>query len=157
MVVVGRFADFNVPHQELMRSYTDKSPAIAKVTLVGKEKTIEAVANFSQLLTAAFLRLSANVKLFVNSSDFYVAALLHESFHAYQGMATPERLAAAETAAIRHGDRYPTGDTAVQEAWQVGLDLLADAVARWRMLRKPIPGAPALEPKPWPSSSMVSG
>jgi hypothetical protein len=60
MVVVGRFADFNVPHQELMRSYTDKSPSIAKVTLVGKEKTIEAVANFSQLLTGAFLRLSAS-------------------------------------------------------------------------------------------------
>jgi hypothetical protein len=60
MVVVGRFADFNVPHQELMRSYTDKSPSIAKVTLVGKEETIEAVANFSQLLTGAFLRLSAS-------------------------------------------------------------------------------------------------
>jgi hypothetical protein len=59
MVVVGRFADFGVPHQELMRSYTDKSPSVAKVTLVGKEETIEAVANFSQLLTGAFLRLSA--------------------------------------------------------------------------------------------------
>jgi hypothetical protein len=68
------------------------------------------------------------VKLFVNSSDFYVAGLLHESFHAYQGMTAPERLAAAETAVIRHGDRYPSDDTAVQEAWQVELDLLAQAV-----------------------------
>ncbi len=57
MVAVGRYADFEVPQQTLMQSYTDQSPAISKVTLVGKDETIKAVANFNQELTGTFLRL----------------------------------------------------------------------------------------------------
>lgn len=59
MVAVGRFADFEVAQQELMQTYTDRSPAISKVTIVGKDETIKAVANFNQELTGAFLRLGA--------------------------------------------------------------------------------------------------
>ena len=59
MVAVGRYADFEVPQQTLMQSYTDQSPAISKVTLVGKDETIKALANFNQELTGTFLRLGA--------------------------------------------------------------------------------------------------
>ncbi len=59
MVAVGRFGEMTTPYPELMKSYSDKAPAMAKVPIVGREETIEAVANFSQGLTAAFLRLSS--------------------------------------------------------------------------------------------------
>jgi hypothetical protein len=60
IVAVGRFSEINISQMELMQSYTDKSPAIAKVSIVGKEKTIEAVANFNSELTGTFLRLSSH-------------------------------------------------------------------------------------------------
>jgi hypothetical protein len=60
MVAVGRFGELNIKEEELMRSYTDKSPAIAKVSIVGKNDTIEAVTNFNSELLGAFLRLSSN-------------------------------------------------------------------------------------------------
>jgi hypothetical protein len=59
MVAVGRFGEMTTPYPELMKSYSDRAPAMAKVPIVGREETIEAVANFSQGLTAAFLRLSS--------------------------------------------------------------------------------------------------
>ena len=59
MVAVGRFGEMTTPYPELMKSYSDRAPALAKVPIVGREETIEAVANFSQGLTAAFLRLSS--------------------------------------------------------------------------------------------------
>lgn len=65
--------------------------------------------------------------LFLRGSDGYVSTLAHESFHAYQGMTVPERLAAAETA-VRTQDRYPWEDTDLQADWQVELDLLAEAL-----------------------------
>lgn len=68
------------------------------------------------------------IPLFLMGGDGYIAALLHESFHAYQGLKAGEQLARAEEAAARQGDRYPYDDTAFQDAWQIELDLLADAL-----------------------------
>lgn len=59
MVAVSRFGDAATPYQQLMQSYTDRSPAISQVTIVGSDKTIEAVATFNQELTGTFLRLSS--------------------------------------------------------------------------------------------------
>ena len=66
--------------------------------------------------------------LFVRNSDSYIAAMLHESFHAYQDMAAPGRLAAAEWANIRYQEDYPHDDEAFMADWQAELDLLMAAV-----------------------------
>ena len=68
------------------------------------------------------------IALFVESSDFYISAVLHEAFHAYQGMGAPEKLAAAENAVPRYENRYPWEDEAFRAAWQEELDLLATAL-----------------------------
>ncbi len=59
LVAVGRFSELDVSSDALMRSYTDLSPKIGKVTIVGKNETIKAMATFNQELTGTFLRLSA--------------------------------------------------------------------------------------------------
>jgi hypothetical protein len=59
MTMVGNFGELDVPFQDLMRSYMGKAAAMGKVTIVGEEDTIRAVANFEQALTGAFIRLSA--------------------------------------------------------------------------------------------------
>jgi hypothetical protein len=66
--------------------------------------------------------------LFLRNSDAYVAAVLHESFHAYQGIEAGERLAAAERAGRRWQEAYPHQDEAFVAAWQAELDLLQAAV-----------------------------
>jgi hypothetical protein len=59
VAAIGRFGNLNIASDDLMMVYTDKSPAIGKVSIVGKEETIQAVADFSRELTGAFLRLSS--------------------------------------------------------------------------------------------------
>lgn len=59
LVAVSRFSELNASSDELMHSYTDLSPKIGKVTIVGKNETIKAVATFNLELTGAFLRLTA--------------------------------------------------------------------------------------------------
>jgi len=59
MVAVGRFGEFNFSPQELMEAYTNKSPAIAKVMVVGQNDTVKAVANFNSELTGTFIRLTS--------------------------------------------------------------------------------------------------
>jgi hypothetical protein len=59
MVAVGRFGEFHFSPQELMEAYTNKSPAIAKVMVVGRNDTVKAVANFNSELTGAFMRLTS--------------------------------------------------------------------------------------------------
>ena len=66
--------------------------------------------------------------LFLGGSDKYIAALLHEAFHAFQGIRAPQRLAAAERALRRYEERYPFADEGFQDSWQVELELLADAL-----------------------------
>lgn len=64
----------------------------------------------------------------IASSDWHMCGVLHESFHAYEGMMAPERLVDAEMAVKRNEARYPWDDPALREAWQVELDLLAQAL-----------------------------
>jgi hypothetical protein len=66
-------------------------------------------------------------RILAGSSDQYVTLVLHESFHAYQGIKTPARLAASENASRLQESNYPWDDPALQESWQAELNLLADA------------------------------
>lgn len=59
MTMVGNFGELEVPFQDLVRAYMGKSSAIGKVTIVGRASTIQAVADFEQALTGAFIRLSS--------------------------------------------------------------------------------------------------
>jgi hypothetical protein len=60
----------------------------------------------------------------MGESDAYIAAWLHESFHAFQGETAPARLAAAESV-MALADNYPW-DAASAE-WKAEADLLASA------------------------------
>lgn len=58
MTTVGSFGELDIPFQDLMRQYMGKAGAMGKITIVGREETIRAVADFEQALTGAFMRLS---------------------------------------------------------------------------------------------------
>lgn len=60
------------------------------------------------------------------TGENYVGALLHEAFHAYQGMLAPARLAAAEQA-IRQEGSYPWEEEAHQAGWKAEMELLVQA------------------------------
>jgi hypothetical protein len=62
-------------------------------------------------------------------TDGYIAAIAHESVHAFQGMVAATRLADAETVLARHGKRYPWDDRRFADAWKVELDALASALS----------------------------
>ena len=59
--------------------------------------------------------------LLMGTTEAYLGALAHESFHAHQGTVVPERLAAAEAVAGLEGS-YPWDET--RDAWQVELKAL---------------------------------
>ncbi len=61
------------------------------------------------------------------NSDWHICCVLHESFHAYQGITAPERLAEAETC-MSVAVRYPWDEPMFANAWQKELNLLADAL-----------------------------
>jgi hypothetical protein len=67
-------------------------------------------------------------KLLMGSTETYLGGMAHESFHAYQGLRAPQRLAAAEDVASREDD-YPWEDPGLKEAWSTELDLLNQAVS----------------------------
>lgn len=67
------------------------------------------------------------VNLLIGDSEKYIAGLAHESFHAFQAMTQPDRLAAAEHA-NREESRYPWETEGLHEAWQEELDLLVQAL-----------------------------
>ena len=56
---IGTFGDLNISQQQLMESYNSKSPAIAKVSIIGRDETIKAIVEFNQSLIAAFMRLGS--------------------------------------------------------------------------------------------------
>lgn len=89
-------------------------------TAIGLRQQIE--ADLPAPLTAVLpLRLVDD--LLLRGSDGYISLLAHESFHAFQGTAVPERLAAAERASAHEAD-YPWQDADLQADWQAELDLL---------------------------------
>jgi hypothetical protein len=59
-------------------------------------------------------------------SEAYIAGLVHEAFHSYQGSTAYERFAQAENAA-RSEVHYPWGDEQLEEAWQAEMEILAKA------------------------------
>jgi len=67
------------------------------------------------------------VRLFLGGSDKHLTLLLHESFHAFEGIVASERLVTAERAGRRFETEYPWHDAGLEQAWQAELDLLADA------------------------------
>ncbi len=54
---IGRFADLELPHNQLTASYLEKSASIAKVHVIAKEDTARAVAAFLGDLSSTYLRL----------------------------------------------------------------------------------------------------
>lgn len=66
-------------------------------------------------------------QLLMGDSEAYIAALEHESFHAFQGKFASERLAEAERS-LRMEDSYPWEDADREAAWSEELDLLVKAV-----------------------------
>lgn len=68
------------------------------------------------------------VNLFMPGSDRWATAVHHEAVHAYQGLRAAGRLEAAELAGREREDSYPFDDPAFQEAWQVELNLLNEAL-----------------------------
>ena len=64
ITAIGRFSELNETPEALMQSYTSLSANVGKVTIVGHNETIEALANFQLELNGAFLRLSAQRDIF---------------------------------------------------------------------------------------------
>lgn len=61
-------------------------------------------------------------------SEVYIGGLLHESFHAFQGITAGDRLLAGENA-LRMGEAaYPWEEKTHVENWQIELDTLAGAL-----------------------------
>lgn len=66
--------------------------------------------------------------LFLRGSDGYISALAHESFHAYQGIVAPRRLATAEQAGLKSESLYPWSSNELEHAWREELELLRAAL-----------------------------
>jgi len=64
----------------------------------------------------------------VAGSDQYITLAAHEAFHAYQGMAVPEKLAEAEETNLAYESQYPWEEPVFQADWQTELDLLAESL-----------------------------
>jgi hypothetical protein len=70
-------------------------------------------------------------RLFLSAAGgraWYICAVLHESFHAYQGMRAPSLLSKSENIYIQYASRYPWDDADFAADWQAELNTLADAV-----------------------------
>jgi hypothetical protein len=68
------------------------------------------------------------VGLFLGDSDRFIAALTHESFHAFIGLHAERHLVQAEEVARQQEPSYPWRDGAHVAAWQRELDILAAAL-----------------------------
>ncbi len=77
----------------------------------------------------AFLRPLLHYRLLLGGfgSDWHIAAIGHESFHAFQGMLAPDRVAAAEYA-NQVAAAYPWDDDTFRAAWATELDLLRQSM-----------------------------
>ena len=65
-------------------------------------------------------------RLVIQPSEVQITGVAHESFHVFQQMSAPERLAASEQA-HKLGDRYWQADKTMSEDWQKEIDLLYQA------------------------------
>ncbi len=90
------------------------------------------LADIIQADLPAFLRPVFPYGLFVDQlmsgSDQYISLVAHESFHAYQGMTAPAKLADCENAST-YESSYPWSNETHLADWQAELDLLTEALA----------------------------
>ena len=59
LIAINRFPNLELANDKVIEGYIDKAPSIAKVHIIGKEETVNAVIDFTAELSAAFLRLFA--------------------------------------------------------------------------------------------------
>jgi len=67
--------------------------------------------------------------LFVRGSDGYIALVLHETMHGYQGLRSPAKFVEAENSVSKFETAYPWDDPQIIDAWQQELDTLKDALS----------------------------
>lgn len=60
LIAVGRFANLDVPFQEIASDFVKKSSAIAKVHIIADQETMNAVTEFQGELESVYMRLSAD-------------------------------------------------------------------------------------------------
>lgn len=92
LVTVSQFSNPEKSPEALMESYTDLSPKIGKVTIVGHNETINAFANFNLELTGAFLRLSAKREVLhelIRQSALLESQIVDLS-HEIEGLVNPQ-------------------------------------------------------------------
>lgn len=65
--------------------------------------------------------------MIMGSTETYIEGLNHESFHAFQGVTNPARLAQSEQA-VRMESSYPFDDDGFQASWKEEMQLLLDAL-----------------------------
>ncbi len=56
---IGRFANFDLPNDQITGNYIEKAPAISKVHVIAKTETVQAVMRFTTELGVLFLKLFA--------------------------------------------------------------------------------------------------
>ncbi|GMV56146.1 MAG: hypothetical protein AMXMBFR6_19510 [Betaproteobacteria bacterium] len=59
MNAIGRFANFDLPNDQVTADYVAKAPAIAKVHVIARAETVKAMVGFTGELGALFLKLFA--------------------------------------------------------------------------------------------------
>jgi len=59
MNAVSRFANFDLPNDQITSDYIEKAPAIAKVHVIARTETIQAMVHFTAELGALYLKLFA--------------------------------------------------------------------------------------------------
>jgi chorismate mutase len=57
---LGKMADLEIPNNDVFGKYTEKSPAISKIQIIGNENTLNAIADISSELAKAIMKLSIN-------------------------------------------------------------------------------------------------
>jgi hypothetical protein len=87
----------------------------------GVPSAIKALVPY-RLIARIFLGLGMN-------TDGYICMIEHESFHAYQGIVSVNRLAGAEAVLFQFGKQYPWTNSGFNEAWKAEIDALADALS----------------------------
>ena len=59
MNTIGRFANLDLPNDQVANTYTEKAPAIAKVHVIARAETLQALVRFTSELGALFPKLFA--------------------------------------------------------------------------------------------------
>lgn len=62
MMCISKFANLNLSYDEITKEYMEKAPSIAKVHVIAKIETIDAIANFTVELGLIFIKL-ANTRI----------------------------------------------------------------------------------------------